>query len=144
MLFRKRDNLSDDTKTHLDLCSPLADSRQRLAERQIEDSIAANGGAQNHKVRVLFGDMSDKGSVAAERMAAHRFKHPLSVLARNEGDQFALIGDQQRIESENLAGSAHRVANWNRTFIDLDPRCWRVAISTRVAARPPRVGSRIA
>src|SRR4029434_1534861 len=94
--------------------APSTDPRQRLAERQIEDAIAAHRGSQNDHAGMLGGDAPDAAGTAAEWISAHRFQHALAALLGNEGDQLSLVRDQQRIEAEDLARAAHGVAHRDR------------------------------
>ena len=44
----------------------------------------------------------------------------LRLLRRNDGDDFAFIGEIERIEPEDLAKAPHLVANGGRSLVDLD------------------------
>ena len=77
-------------------------------------------------------------------MGAHGRDEDVRRFRRDDGDQLALVGDVKRIEAKEFAGRGNFRPDRDRcsSIRKPMPDCW--AISLRAAARPPRVGSRMA
>ena len=82
-------------------------------------------------------------SLAARRQA-QRIERGVGVLRRDHRQKLAFVGDVQRIEAEQLAGAAHRVAHRNLIFEEdhAQPAVARQFVQA-MSPTPPRVGSRI-
>ena len=66
----------------------------------------------------------------------------LRARARDDGEEFSLVRDVERIESENFACAADRLGERNLRFVQANADRAVAAISFSVLASPPRVGSR--
>src|SRR5215470_10696207 len=94
--------------------------RQRFAEWEVDDSLAADGGAGGDEAGMAGHHPADAARFLAERVGAQRRQHALGALGGDEGDELALVGDVERIEPEDLAGAAHRVVHRDRILVHLD------------------------
>ena len=55
------------------------------------------------------------------RVSLHDLKDRLGCLPRNKSHELSFVRDEQRIEAEDLTGSAYRIVNWKDALVDLDP-----------------------
>ncbi len=121
----------------------LTNSRQLLAEHDVQDARAADLGLHQHHAGVIGNDLANHGSFAAQRVLAHALDNFVRCLSGNDGDQLAFVGDIKRIESQNFASAFDRLADGNiRASCNSIPTFDWPAISFKVVATPPRVGSR--
>ena len=88
-------------------------------------------------------DFSDDLGFLAARAPAQRVERSVGILRRDDRQELAFIRDVQRIEPQQFAGAAHRVAHGNRSSKSTMPRPQSRASSFSEVATPPRVGSRI-
>ena len=98
-----------------------ADSRQGLPEREIHDSLSPDRGAYTHETAAILEDVANCGGVLPERVAAHLSEDRLDTVSRNERDELPFIRDEKRVESEDLACAANRVADRDERLVDLHP-----------------------
>ena len=123
---------------------PSADPRQRSRERQIEDAIAADRRPQHHAPRMLRRHPARCAArrVRADALASPRARRwpPGGTKATSLPSLATKSGSRPRISHAPRTASRTGMARSSTSM----PTRWRDAISTSVAASPPRVGSRIA
>ena len=123
----------------------LADPRQLLARQHVDDAPGAQQRSRSTTrpgcspvTRPMTARLAARSGCA--RMAARTAS---AALGRHDRDELALVGDVQRIEAQQLAGRrAPRRARGSASSSISMPTPRATAISFRVVARPPRVGSR--
>jgi hypothetical protein len=101
--------------------------------------------SSDHGARALVGARADHRGRAPERVRAQRREHRVDGLRCHADHRLALVRDDQRVDAEQLAGRAHRVAHRDRAARRRTmPTRLLSAISWSALASPPRVGSFIA
>src|SRR6266496_3061784 len=67
-----------------------ADPGQRVADQQVDDPGAAEGGLEQHDAGLVRRDAADDGGLLAERMRAQRRQRPVGLLPVHDRDELAL------------------------------------------------------
>ena len=90
---------------------------------------------------MITDDFSDHLSVTPERMFTHLPEDGRCGVRRDDGQQFALVGHIERIESQNLARPLDGVADRDLSFVDdhTDPAARCDFVQGRRYAAPCRV-----
>ena len=76
---------------------------QLLAGKQIDDPGASDSGLHQHEAGMLGGHFADDGGLCASGW--DRGQNSASLAGRDNGLELAFVGDIQRVETKNLAGS---------------------------------------
>ena len=76
---------------------------------------------------MIGDDLSDEHGLFSGRMCAHRLQRPVGIFGPHKHNDPALVGDQQRIQSEERAGCSHVVGHGHRGFNDLHHDTGRVS-----------------
>src|SRR5581483_6931777 len=95
----------------------LADSRQLLTKEHIEHTRATDLRFHEHHARMLSDYFPNNASIASMDVLPHAFHDGVSMIARNNGDQFAFIGDIEWIEAKNFTSAAYGVAHGDFGFL---------------------------
>ena len=66
-----------------------------------------------------FDDLADQAGLVAKGVGSYGGEHRVCLFRGYDGDQFSLIGNIKRIESEELAGSPHPFMDGSLCLIDL-------------------------
>src|SRR6266566_1160801 len=106
-----------------ELCSPDTPStyaRQRISNKHIEHPHAPNISVQEDHSRRLSLDSADDHSLMPEWVGTQSCQRKLCLLRGNDGQEFALIGDCQRIQTKNLACPPHPRAYRDSVLIKPD------------------------
>src|SRR5580700_894049 len=98
-----------------------ADSGQLLAKEYIDDAGASDIGLHEDHAAGLLDDFSDDAAVGAEGMGLHGGEDAVCDLGRDDGDDFALVGDVEGIEAEHFTGSANGFADGNVGLAQVHP-----------------------
>ena len=101
-----------------DFCRVLTDAGQLVLSQHVHDAFGAESGAQGDHSRVFVGDGPDEAGVRSERMAAHGGEGCVGLGFGDESDHFALVGDVEGVEAEELAGSADGAGDGDGALMD--------------------------
>src|ERR1017187_10323818 len=77
----------------------------------IDDSGGAEGGCHDDHGRVLVGHRADDGRFPAEGVMAHGGEDGASGFGGHDSDEFAFVGDIERVEAQQFAGAADHFAD---------------------------------
>ena len=70
-------------------------------------------------LRILRQLAADHRSIATERLRAHGCEHRIAILRRNQHSELSFIGEIQRIQTQDFAGTAHRIGNRQCRFVQM-------------------------
>src|SRR4029077_13709053 len=85
-------------------------SRQWIADEHIHNSATSIAGSAQHRAGGLFANLADDLGLASARRQAQGIDGGVGVFGRHNRQELAFISDMERIESEQLAGTAHGIA----------------------------------
>ena len=99
-------------------CSPASQSTMRSPPMRVAMRTKRAGSAITSPITV---------GIAAEWMCAHDAEQTRGVVGRYDGDELALVGDVQGVETEQLAGTENLGLDRNGGFVEphADPRLMR-------------------
>ena len=86
----------------------LADARQRVADEHVDDPGSPESGEEHHDPGRLRADLADSDRVTPERMCSQRRQRGVGLVGRHDRHELALVGDVQRVDSEQLASRLSR------------------------------------
>jgi hypothetical protein len=92
--------------------------------------------------RMVGGDFADNRGGLAEWVRLHRCQNTIGLGGRKNREEFTFIGDIERIETEDLAGSLDFFANGNLRFIEQHAHPGRLGNFAQCAGNASTVGSR--
>src|ERR1700733_8789041 len=98
-----------------------ADPWQLFAGQPIDDASAAEARGHLYETLVVLDRGADNRRLAPQSMGAHGREQGIGALGRYDRDQFALVGDEQRIEPQQFAGCRYLGLHRDRVFIDAEP-----------------------
>src|SRR6186713_3034894 len=85
-----------------------ADTRQLLAGKKIENAARSEHRVEDDTGRLLRGDAADATGFPPGGQRPQAAQSAGGIGLGNEGHEAAFVGDVERIEAEDFAGSAHR------------------------------------
>src|SRR5450759_3089640 len=97
-----------------------ANPRELVAGEHVDDSGGAEGGLHGNHGGMPAGHRADDGGVAAQRVVAHGVEHGADDLGGHDGDEFAFVGDIERVEAEEFAGAADHFADGDGGLVEFD------------------------
>jgi len=77
----------------------LANARQKFAQQHIDDAMAADGSLQQDTARRTGLRFADNDRLFTVTRPAHHVQYPIGLSAPDDGEEFALVGDVERIEA---------------------------------------------
>ena len=94
--------------------------RGNCSPASVDDARPAKTRQHRNNPRWFSFDFTDDAGVGAIGVLFHARNNCRGDVARNDGHQFSLVGNIERIKSQNLAGAFHFFARRNSLFPDLD------------------------
>ncbi len=88
-----------------------ADAGQGLAGEPIDNPFATKGGLHAHELVGVRHHLADDGGVTPLGMGAHGGQQGLGLVRRADGDELALVGDVEGVQTEQLTGGGHLLAH---------------------------------
>lgn len=73
----------------------------------------------------MFDDFTNPARLSAQRMSPHHAKQRFLGIWRHACEEFAFVGDVKRVQSQDLAGPCHIVADRKR-FLEQSNACSRL------------------
>ncbi len=114
-------------------CSPLDISRTPLdADSALEENLA----------RSQISNPTDGASLSRDRKGAHDFERLRHFAFGDENRKSAFASDLQRIQAQNLAGTANVLPHRDEVLLDLHGEVRALGNLIENTGQPPRVISR--
>ena len=90
-----------------------ANSRQRIADQHVDDAGAAVAGGDQHRARRLLADFADDLRFVSAGCGSDALRAASAYSGSHHRQKLAFVGDVQRIQSQQFASAADRVAHGN-------------------------------
>src|SRR6516165_4118896 len=93
-----------------------ANTRQRIANEHVDDSAATIACGHQHGAARLLANFADDASLGPAGPGVKRLQRRVSKFGSYDRQELPFIRDVQRIETQQLTGSAHGVVNGKAVF----------------------------